>query len=200
MTAEYDDRYLGARPTEVEISGRNFAVNVHLAWLKGRLTCVGLDVRSFREDISGDETRMEPTNDTWVEVNSPVMRALRTSEVIDAAQEPFRELVTRFTATFGPPTEGTSLANFAESLSPAPRAKRGPRPQLDDEALRDVVAATYRVSVRRPVQAVREALETSGLLRPPVTIDQARKAVAAARARGFIPPAERGSKRQEDQP
>lgn len=76
--------------------------------------------------------------------------------------------------------------------SAGPEAAGLPVSPIGQDALQRVVAATYRTTPKRPVQAVRAALEESGLLGARVTIDPARKAVAAARARGFIPPAKQG--------
>lgn len=230
MTSEQQqDRYYGAVPTEVVIEGKVFWVNVHLAQVDGRFVCVGLDLRSFYEptpgvaEIAGEApsaqrtqavirhlraqrsdgeapTVVVPTNDTFVEITSPIVRALRTSEVIETAQAPIRELLRQVADTF---VREMGLQGAADViLGPWQREvpKRGPRPLLDEQALRDVVAATYRVSPKRPVQAVREALESSGLLGSRVTIDQARKAVMAARARGFIPPAKRPARTEGEKP
>jgi hypothetical protein len=231
------DSYFGQVPTEVEIDGKVFWVNVHLAEVDGRFICVGLDLRSFYEqDLStlgrasqpsetGDrlidatiraleapptpdkpKPVMVPTNDRFVEVTSPIVRGLRTSEVIEAAQAPIRDLLLRVTRRMATapelalsPEQADKTREVTEQFWAAPeRPRRGPRPQLDDAVLQDVVAATYRVTAKRPVQAVRVALEESRALRPPVTIDQARKAVAAARARGFLPPAKRSTGQHED--
>lgn len=238
MTASQQDRYIAPVPTRVEIDGQLFSVHVHLAVLRGRIACVGIDLHSFfefdpelhdkvakLEDPTGDpavdaaltavagwdtpstakaETVMLPTNETFVEITSPIVRSLRTSEVIESAVAPMRDLLRKIAddlARLDPRVE--PIVNVVEEQwgegSP-PGKRRGPRPQLDDTVLREVVAATYRVAGKRPVQAVRKALEESGALRPPVTIDQARKAVAAARARGFIPPAKRTTGQQGGQP
>lgn len=202
-----EEDYFACLPTMVEIAGATFRVGVHLAMVRERLTCVGLDVRSFEEAPSeGGGRARRPLNRDWVEVTSPVMRALRTSEVIEAAQAPLRGHITRTLDALSnlpplprplPKTTATEfLGRALEGLKPG--RKRGPQPLLSDDTLRDVVAATYRIGGRRPVVAVRAALEASGALKPPVTIDQARKAVAAARAKDFIPPAERGRHAQED--
>jgi hypothetical protein len=147
-----------------------------------------------------------PMNDRFVEVTSPVVRALRTSEVIETAQAPIRDLLLKLADSLQT-TPASGLGEgvpqlLSESLEepwkPMEQKKRGPRPLLDDTALRDIVAVTYRVTAKRPVQAVRVALEESGVLGSRVTIDQARKAVAAARAKSFIPPATRVRKQQEE--
>ena len=156
---------------------------------------------------SSPETRpakplVRPTNDTFVEITSPIVRGLRTSEVIETAVAPMRDLLRRLAKSLQSEPGFEAVGSIVESRledGPPPGKRRGPQPLLDDAALRDVVAAAYRVATKRPVQAVRQALEESNALRPPVTIDQARKAVAAARARGFIPPAKRPQAHKGDQ-
>lgn len=199
-------------PTTVEIGGSKFWVGVHMAHIQGRFCCVGLDVRSFREerqageqtDGGGQSPRQVLMNDDWAEITSPVMRALRTSEVIEAAQEPLRQAVLKISESFvrkwGPSPSGRTPEEVASGrYDPQPVRRRGPRPLLSDQVLREVVAPTYLLSAHKPVQAVRVALEESEVLGSRVTIDQARKAVAAARARGFIPPARRTARQQRGQ-
>jgi hypothetical protein len=196
--------YCGSADTTVVINGSTFWVGVHMALVDGRFRCVGIDVRSFVEDL-GDSPRRgvkRLTNDGWVAITSPVIRSLRVAEVIERAQRPMRDLlletVDALTEAHGRPADEPP-GQLVDHVLGRDKPRRGPRPQLDDEALRDVVAAAYRLALNRPVQAVRLALEESGALRRPVTIDQARKAVATARAKGFIPPATPPRSRQEDQ-
>ncbi len=91
----------------------------------------------------------------------------------------------------------TTLRDRTDSTTTEP--KRRASSPVDDETLQRVVAAAYRVGGRRPVHAVKEALEATGALSGPITIDQARRAVVRARARGFIPPAKSGAEREKDQ-
>jgi hypothetical protein len=177
--------YRGVIPVIKEIGNSRFYVGVHLALVRDRLICVGLDLRALN---LGDSLLTEPMdlgNGGWLEITSPVLRGLPLSEVIDQALVGYRGMLGQLNASTESVTttrgEGTSTATTK------PR-RRGPRPQLDDETLQRVVAAAYRVGGRRPVQAVKEALEATGALLGPVTIDQARRAVVRARARGFIPP------------
>jgi len=198
------NQYLGSFPTMTEINGSQFVVQVHMAMSNGRMMCVGIDVRAFAEDRSTPRRSIqsELPNGEWVSIGSPVLRGLRVAEAITAAQEPlrqtFREVIDLLSEVHGPPKTGTPEEVLERFLGHEP-SRRGPKPQLSDEVLREVVAATYQMAVARPVQAVRAALEQSGSLRAPVTIDQARKAVAAARSRGFIPPVTRGRQQQEEQ-
>ena len=177
--------YRGVVPVIKEIGDSRFYVGVHLALVRDRLICVGLDLRALN---LGDSLLTEPMdlgNGDWLEITSPVLRGVALSEAINQALVGYREMLGQLNASTGSVTttrgEGTSTATTE------PR-RRGPRPQLDDETLQRVVAAAYRVGGRRPVQAVKEALEATGALPGPVTIDQARRAVVRARARGFIPP------------
>ncbi|WP_147251479.1 hypothetical protein [Blastococcus sp. TBT05-19] len=190
-----------------EVGDHVLLVWVHLALVNERVTCVGFDVRSFipkvyeaGSAVAGWAHEMYPTNDNYVEITSPLIRGLKVAQIIERALTMMKSKDAwdeRFLVAKAPTTVDLSsfdlqsvVDGFFTPADAGPR--RGPKPQLDDEALRTVVAAAYRTGGRRPVQAVQAALEESGVLRPPVTIDQARKAVAAARARGFIPPAKRG--------
>jgi hypothetical protein len=177
--------YRGVVPVIKEIGGSRFYVGVHLALVRDRLVCVGLDLRALN---LGDSLMTEPLdlgNGNWQEITSPVLRGLPLTETVEQALAGYRAIVKQLNASSGnvvtPPSEGGGVTD-------GPR-RRGPRPQLDDETLRSVVAAAYRVGGRRPVRAVQRALEASGALPSPVTSDQARRSVVRARARGFIPPA-----------
>lgn len=176
------------------------------------MTCVGLDVRSFWSpagfDPPADRTLVRPVGEDWIEITSPLLRSVRTAEVIAAAFDASRAAID---GALGHVIEDLKALGVSDAvadelgpqlehlLTPEAPKRRGPKPQLDETALRDVVAQAYLTAARKPVQAVRQALEDSGLLRPPVTPDQARKAVVNARARGFIPPATRARTRAEEQ-
>jgi hypothetical protein len=87
------------------------------------------------------------------------------------------------------------LARTHEALAGAAPAgaRRGPKRLLTEDVLRTVVAPAYITGGRRPVMAVRKALEAARFggsgPKGEVTIDQARKAVVQARAAGVIPAA-----------
>src|SRR4051794_29267587 len=183
-------QYLMAVPTQVSIGGHDFAVEVHFAFVRGRLACVGIDLRSFFSKESPEQAKRKPQmllmNEDWVEITSPVVRGLQTSAVIQKALRKWQDAANlKLETAEGPmsPKEWvkyTVIGSGALNRPENPR-RRGPHPQLDDDVLEKVVAVAYGAADHAPTQAVREALETSGLLKPPVTIDQARKAVAAAR-------------------
>lgn len=188
--------YRGVFPVIRDIGGSRFYVGVHLALVHDRLICIGLDLRALN---LGDSMLTEPIdlgNGDWLEITSPVLRGLPLTETIEQALVRYREMLNQLNAQAD--DVRTTQAQATEGPNVQPQ-RRGPRPQLDDDTLRRVVAATYRVGGRRPVRAVQEALEASGALPGPVSTDQARRAVVRARARGFIPPAKSpGTKYEED--
>lgn len=185
-----------------EAAGQPVDVGVHLAAIAGRVQCVGLDLRTANG---------KP-------ITTMTVRRLRTAAVIEEAGAQVRDLMK--VVLEGVP-EGTasdtnllmqaaamsSVFDYVGEPAPAPKVdqmfepapakrRRGPRPLLDDDALRGVVAPAYATGGSRPVQAVLQALIGDGRLGGHVTIDQARKAVTSARTRGFIPPATgRGARR-----
>ncbi|SDY49604.1 hypothetical protein SAMN05660209_03020 [Geodermatophilus africanus] len=188
--------YRGVIPVVKQIGDSRFYVGVHLALVRDRLVCVGLDLRALNLSDSLLTEPMDLRNGDWLEITSPVLRGLPLSETIDQALAGYRAVVEQLNAS----TEEavTTHGEAAAVVTTEPKG-RGPRPQLDDETLQRVVAAAYRVGGRRPVQAVKAALEATGALPGPVTIDQARRAVVRARARGFIPPVKAsGTEDEED--
>jgi len=198
-------QYLMAVPTQVSIGGHDFAVEVHFAFVRGRLACVGIDLRSFFIEEGSEEAQRKPQmllmNEDWVEITSPVVRGLQTSAVIQKALREWEdEANLKLETAEGPmpPLEWVKYTVIGSGALDRPEnpQRRGPHPQLDDKVLASVVAPAYGIGGHAPTQAVRKALQTSGVLKPPVTIDQARKAVAAARKKGFIPPYAHGGKRR----
>lgn len=165
-----------------------------IAQVNDRLTCVGLDIRALNLGDSMLTLPFDLGNSTWEEVSTPVLRGLPLRDVLDDALEQYRELVE------GANSRAREVIGERNVTSPSSDGSRGRgrRPQLSDEVLERVVAAAYRLGGHRPVQAVQEALQSTGALPSQVTIDQARKAVLRARARGFIPPA-KPSPSNEDQ-
>lgn len=198
-----EGRYLAPVQVQADAGGQPVTVHVHLADVGGRVVCVGLDVRTTG----------------WQPLTSSTVRGLRTAAIIEDALRQGRQILdvllegmpdqhtvspevvsAAFAAASVIEVSGPSsletfrpelAAEVSELFTPAPedRPRRGPKPALDDDALRRVVAPAYRTGGSKPVRAVLAALEASGHLHPPITIDQARKAVMSARARGFIPPA-----------
>ncbi|MFW3172568.1 hypothetical protein [Geodermatophilus sp. CPCC 206100] len=132
---------------------------------------------------------MDLGNGDWLEIGSPVLRGLPLTDVLDQAFGAYRTY--RDTVHSGMDSFINEVGSSDGASSPPKR--RGPRPQLDEETLARLVVPAYLTGGRRPVQAVRDALERSGALQPPVTLDQARKAVARTRALGLLPPARKPS-------
>lgn len=186
---ETSDFYVGPVQVRTQAGGQPLSVDVHLAQVRGRMVCVGLDVRSFEAGEEGSTG--QPLDGDWRPITSPVMRALPTATVIEQALGQVRD---EFGFVFGhlDRDKYPELLAQVEGYFTPPARRRGPKPVIDDELLRDVVAPAYRMGGRRPVQAVKTALEAAGVHKGRVSIDQARKAVVAARSRGFIPPYDRG--------
>lgn len=187
------DFYNGPVRVSTDVGGEPLVVDVHLATVNGRVVCVGLDVRTFELDEASE--RAMPLGGAWRPVTSPLMRGLPTATVIESALSQVRG---DFDFVLGhlDKAKYPDLVSQVEGWFVSGQKRRGPRPAITDEVLRDVVAPTYRVGGRRPVQAVKEALEAAGVHKGRVSIDQARKAVAAARTKGFIPPYEGRGKGQ----
>jgi hypothetical protein len=168
----------------MQIHGKSHYVGVHLALVDDRLVCVGIDLRAVNlGELAGQP--IDLGNDEWPEITTSVLRGLPLGEVVDRALAEHRRVIEKTTRL---------KPDAAVAGGPPPRATvrsvpRGPLPLLDDTALATIVAPAYRMGGRRPVQAVQEALMNSDALPSPVTIDQARRAVVRARARGLIPPA-----------
>ncbi|MGY1726156.1 hypothetical protein ACI79J_04230 [Geodermatophilus sp. SYSU D01062] len=186
--------YRGVFPVVRQVRDARVYIGVHLAQVNDRLTCVGLDIRSLNLGDSMLTIPFDLGNSTWEEVGTTVLRGLPLRDVLDDALEQYRELVE------GANTRARELIGDGHSSAQASAEsrRRGRPPQLGDEVLEQVVAAAYRLGGHRPVQAVQEALEGAGALPSPVSIDQARKAVFRARARGFIPPVRTPDTHPED--
>lgn len=186
-------------PVRAVSAGQPLTVYVHPAEVGGHVVCVGLDLRA---DDDGA-------------ITTATVRGLRTAEVIESALAQGRDILKVLVEGMPDEQEVTpdllveafrhvgvmeyagepSLPAYRPAQDAgveayfAPRRRRGPTPLLDDDALRRIVAPAYRTGGSRPVQAVRAALLDSGVLGDRVSREQAGKAVASARARGFIPPA-----------
>lgn len=194
-----DQPYQGAFPLDVWLDDDLLRVTVHFALVEGQLTCVGLDIHAFTSPDGfrppkNAERKVVPIGGDYVKITSPLIRKLRVAEMVEAAMEQARGVMTRILEDWGPELGSVGDSNWQRMFGEQPR-KRGPKPVLDDAALRDVVAVAYRSAASKPVQAVRRAMaEQVPFYKGTVTPDQARKAVVAARARGFIPPAKRSGK------
>lgn len=198
--------YLGGYVTTAQVDGQPLEVTVHFARVRGGVACVGLDVRSFTAAATvGPPEPMStvlPVGVNLTKITSSVIRGVQTAQVIDAAAAGLRAGIldavegrmedrAQTDATAGVPAD--DVRPRVEKFLDQPVRRRGPDRQLSDTVLRDVVARAYLDAARKPAQAVRDALKASELTRHifkgRVSDDQARKAVGAARRRGFIPPA-----------
>lgn len=188
------DHYIGRHGETIRIGGKAFSVTTHWASVNGRAACVGVDVHAFRSKNSAkaDLSDAKPTEDGWAEITSPVLRGLRVAEVQDQGRRDLMGLLSQALAD-APRREARAGGRVKKALEAQPLRRRpGPPALVTDDVLREVVAPAHRTGGRKPVQAVQAALSAHrGGER--VSIDQARKAVAKARKRKFLPPVERGS-------
>jgi len=187
----------------VNLLGAKFMLRAHFADVRDRVVCVGIDLRSFESEIRNGREHIE-LQDWTDELNSPRWRALPVSESIESVR---RLLSDSIAASLNYP-ELSSLQTEQDReemrhaltlmSKPASGTRKGRTPVLTDEVLAGVVAPAYRSAGRRPVQAVQAALTAAGAPGAgpsgEVTIDQARKAVARARAQQLIPPAAKKGK------
>src|SRR3954471_18132062 len=134
--------YLMAVPTQVSIGGHDFAVEVHIAFVRGRFACVGIDLRSFVIEEGSEEAQRKPQmllmNEDWVEITSPVVRGLQTSAVIQKALREWEdEANLKWETAEGPmpPLEWVKYTVIDSGALDRPEnpQRRGPHPQLDDK-------------------------------------------------------------------
>lgn len=180
-----------------------WAVTAHWAAVDGRAVCVGLDLRSFTLKADPAPVRLvaKPVHarEGWQEVTTPAVRAVPIARMVELARqqaEVMRADAPALLAALGLSPDGPALQaaeDQVDAFAP-PERRRGPAPLLTDDQLRTIVAPAYRRGGRKPIPEVQRALLQSGVLRPPVTHEQARKAVARARKLpGLIPPYRRAS-------
>lgn len=194
MSEPSEDRVLGAYAHDTEIDGRPFVVFVHWARVDGKAVPVGLDLRCYIDYDPGDGKRhVGPIHGQWTEITSPLIRKVRVAEEIEKSRQLAPEKLTKWNDDAVTAAQRKALADTAEAFAQPKRPKRGPAPLWTDEVITSVVAPTYLNAGPRPVDAVRRALEEHAGQR--VTKEQARKAVARARARGVLPAADRAGKR-----
>lgn len=180
------DRYVSRTGERVHIEGREFTVAIHWATVGGRLTPVGVDLRSFtsKTDNEADLSDARPTGG-WSEITSPVVRGLRTAEVIEQQRQNVRLLSEMLAAM--------SRAQRKALGQPVGKHRKAPGPptRYTDELLRTVVVPTYQMGGRKPSMAVLEALRRhfdDQQLSP----DVARHVVQKARRAGLLPAYDRG--------
>jgi hypothetical protein len=184
----------------VLLLGAPYRVQVHFGKVRGRLACVGLDIRGFTSD---DTTRNIRPLDGWDELNSPRLRALAIATFVEETRMLFldqSQAIQDQPDLWGLKDKSSQAAfkRASKALKASAPVRSGRPPMLTNEELRDLVAPAYLEGGRKPVQAVREALEHHGMPgaghQGEVTIDQARKNVQRARQLGFIPKAAKKGK------
>jgi hypothetical protein len=189
------DQYLAFTTQPVTIGGETFYARVHWARVGGQVQVVGMDLRTFfseaentaaAEALEGDVRHDDP----WPRLTTTVLRGLRFAEV---AEESRQTLLRSLNAAPAPPeAERASRGRTRKAVErPANESRRGPAPLLTTDDLRLVVAPAYLNGGIRPVEDVQQALKGVRSMGRHVTKEQARKAVAKARALGFIPPYDR---------
>jgi hypothetical protein len=194
------DRWIGSMTRDgVTLLGAPYRVQVHFGLVRGRLACVGLDIRSFTSD---DTTRNIKPLEGWDELNSPRLRALPIATFVEETRKLYLDMSQAIQDRpdlwgLEDKSSQTAFRRASKALKAGPPPRSGRPPILTDEQLREVVAPAYLFGGRKPVQAVQEALERHGMPgagpRGEVTIDQARKNVQRARQIGLIAkPAKRG--------
>lgn len=179
----------------VLLLGVPYRVQVHFGKVRGRVVCVGLDIRGFTSD---DTSRNIQPLDGWDELNSPRLRALPLATFVEETRKLFLDQNKAIQAQpdlWGLKDRGSQAAfrRAAKALKAPPPVRSGRPAVLTDEELWDIVRPAYLSGGRAPVQAVQEALERHHMPgagpNGEVTIDQARKNVQRARQLGFIPKA-----------
>lgn len=193
------DRYIFGRGTLVELRGEPFHVMVHLALVGGRVTCVGVDIKGFEQEIHGDGSFHIDAGDGFTELTTPRLRGLRLGEVVDEAIAYTRSLVDEAADYPNATWTEEQLTRLDEERAAldaaADRPRRPGRPaSLSHPDVLQLVVETYTSHVaaggRRPVIAVREALQKAGVIEGAaadgVTINQARAAIRHARSKKLL--------------
>jgi hypothetical protein len=175
------DRYQVFSEDLVDIRGDAFKVRVHWAERDGRMVVVGLDLRAFHSDVEAPAVRaiLQGDQNLWFsggEVSVKVLRSLKFAEALDQSRGTLLEHLERAPAPA--PEDASARAAIRDAVEDTKR-RPGPKPVVSDDLLAQVVAPAYRAAPRKPVEAVREALEAA--LGEPVTRPQASKAVQRAR-------------------
>lgn len=126
-------------------------------------------------------------------IDSRIWRAIPLGTLVDAVAKDLRGSAEEVARDIGDEYLKSSTA------LPMPTGKRGRRSPLTPDVLTRVVLPAYMTSPKRPVQAVREALDACAEFEGSsptgeVTIDQARKAVARARRLGLLNKTTKGAR------
>lgn len=170
-------------PAHEHAAAVTVAVDLHMH--EGRLFCGEVTLHTTPKARRDPDNLVAAEGDEYDHIDSALWRSIPIGFLLEETVRRVKGQVEQLARDIG--GEHLEAAAAAEMVD-KPRGRRSP---LTDELLAEV-AITYRSAGRRPVVAVRallderEDFEGSGPTGE-VTIDQARKAVARARALGVLP-------------
>lgn len=179
-------------------------VLIHVGVHQGRLACIGADLRSFAGQSTVKEAEYQYLlgHDEYASIGIHIWRSIPIGKLVEEALEKARKSHRAMGAGAWDQIPGWDTIwnphHAAVGKIEGPVETRGRKTIFTDQLLAEVVNPAYLGGGRKPVQAVRVALQRAGLpgsgLDGEVTPDQARKAVARARKAGVIPPAQKRGK------
>jgi hypothetical protein len=180
-----DVDFLVELPDEGAVGAPNFILKIHLGFLESqrKVICVGMDLRSFT-DVDD-----RPVGLPLEHLTAAKLRALKLGSYVEAAIDRCKLWLSEIAEEQA--FVGEDKAEIEALLEN--RAKpRGRKPALSDSQLIELVVQPYMVGGRQKTERVRQALQKSGVLPPlqrggEVDIQQARKQIDRARARGLLP-------------
>jgi hypothetical protein len=164
-------------------------ITTHWARVHGRATLVGLDVRSFSQNLDHEGNPMA-VGDGLAEVTQKVLRGIPISRVRDETREDMLRHAPGFAEAFGTAAAEEYAAHVA-TLTTKGRARKRQPPA--DRALLEQVAALYKeatdVGSKTQAKYVEDRLRAAGV---PLSLgdsrSQVRKWIQRARGQGLIPP------------
>jgi hypothetical protein len=179
-----------------EAPGCNFLLTVHLGFREEdrEVICIGIDLRSFT-------VFPEPTGPVGLPIQhltAARLRNLRLGEYVERAINSCRMRLREVRDDPESPIDDAHRPEI-EQLIGSRGKRRGRPPALTDAELVEFVVKPYRRGGRHKTEQVRQSLHASGLLAPlsrggQVEIQQARKQIDRARAKGLLP---RRSRKEE---
>jgi hypothetical protein len=179
-----------------EAPGCKFILTVHLGVREEdrEVICVGVDLRSFT-------VFQEPTGPVGLplqHLTAARLRSLRLGEYVERAINACRALLREIADDPALQIDAADRPEM-EQLIASSGKRRGRPPALTDAELVEFVVKPYLGGGRHKAERVRQSLHASGILAPlakggEVEIQQARKQIDRARAKGLLP--RRGRKEQ----
>jgi len=192
------------RPVRTISVEPDLEVLIHVGVHQGRLACIGADLRSFvgQSTLRVTEYQYLLGHDEYSSIGSQIWRSIPIGELVEEAIAKARKTHLAMGSGAWDQIPGWDTAWNADHRAVAeiegPVETRGRKAIFTDKVLTEVVRPAYLTGGRKPVQAVKLALQRAGLPSSgpdgQVTLDQARKAVAKARKAGIIPPAQKRGK------